>query len=87
MWPFKEKDPAKIFQVAGTLFFNVEKSILLKALPMDPITATQNAIAQFFSFLASPEGQKVVEDFRQLDQDFIKKLKGLFDKVHDQAAK
>lgn len=50
---------------------------------VDPLTATQNAIAQLFNFLSTPEGQKVVEDFRALDQAFISKLKTLFDKIHD----
>lgn len=85
MWPFKS--PAKIFIEAGVTFFNVEKSILSKGLPMDPATATQNAIASFFQFLASPEGQKIVEDFRQLDAGFIAKLKGLFDKINTDPVK
>ena len=85
MWPFK--DPKKLFEVAGTTFFNVEQAILSKGLPMDPITATQNAIASFFAFLASAEGQKVVEDFRTLDAAFISKLKGLFDHVSTQTGK
>lgn len=54
---------------------------------MDPATATQNAIAAFFQFLASPEGQKIVEDFRQLDAGFIAKLKGLFDKINTDPVK
>ena len=53
---------------------------------MDPITATQNAIAALFQFLSSAEGQKVVEDFRTLDQAFVSKLKDLFDKLHGQTS-
>lgn len=53
---------------------------------VDPITATQNAIANLFNFLSTPEGQKVVEDFRALDQAFISKLKALFDKIHESVA-
>lgn len=54
---------------------------------MDPVTAALNAAAALFNFLASAEGQKVVEDFRTLDQGFVQKMKDLFDKVHAQAAK
>ncbi len=66
----------------------IGKSIYLKApigVSMDPISATQNAIAAFFNFLGTPEGQKVVDDFRALDQAFIKKLKDLFDLIHGKA--
>lgn len=49
---------------------------------MDPVTATLNAITAFFHFLGTDEGQKVVEDFRQIDAAFNSKLKDLFDKLH-----
>lgn len=50
---------------------------------MDPATATSQAIAAFFNFLGTNEGQKVVEDFRVLDAAFNSKLKDLFDKIHN----
>ena len=49
---------------------------------MDPATASLNAITAFFDFLKTDEGQKVVEDFRQIDAAFITKLKDLFDNIH-----
>ena len=50
--------------------------------PLDPVTAINNAISGLFQFLSTPEGQKIVEDFRQLDAAFASKLKDLFDKLH-----
>lgn len=49
---------------------------------MDPVTATQNAIAAFFNFLATPAGQDAATKFIALDAAFLEKLKGLFDKLH-----
>lgn len=53
---------------------------------MDPITATQNAIAAVFQFLSSPAGQDVIQDFRKLDAQLASKLKDLFDKLHADAS-
>lgn len=52
---------------------------------MDPIVATQNAIAAFFNFLSTPAGQKWSEAVLQLDQQFNSKLADLFNKIHTQA--
>jgi hypothetical protein len=54
---------------------------------MDPITATQNAIASFFNFLSTPAGQDAAREFLSLDAEFNKKLKGLFDKLHEKVTK
>lgn len=50
---------------------------------MDPITATQNAIAAFFNFLSTEAGQKAADEFIKLDVQFISKLKDLFDSLHN----
>lgn len=71
-------NPFGLFKV-GAFYLSHLKGLNI---PMDPLTATQNAIAALFQFLSTPEGQKVVEDFRQLDQAFVSKLKDLFDKLH-----
>ena len=54
--------------------------------PMDPITATQNAIAAFFQFLSTDAGQKAADEFLKLDVAFLSKLKDLFDAIHNKIA-
>lgn len=54
---------------------------------MDPITATQNAIASFFNFLTTEQGQAACKKFLELDAAFHQKLHDLFDKIHNDMAK
>lgn len=49
----------------------------------DPISAGFEALAAFFNFLCTPQGQLVAADLRTFDQQFISKLHDLFTKIHD----
>jgi len=53
-----------------------------KGIAMDPATAISNAIAAFFTYLATPEGQKDVEQFRTTVTDFNTKIADLFNHLH-----
>jgi hypothetical protein len=54
---------------------------------MDPLTATQNAIASFFNFLGTPAGQNFANAVLAIDVEFNKKLADLFNKLHSQVTK
>lgn len=54
---------------------------------MDPLTATQNAIAAFFNFASTAAGQQMITQWLTLDAQIASKLKDLFDKIHGQATK
>ena len=53
--------------------------------PMDPITATQNAIAAFFNFASTAAGQTMINQWLTLDAQIFAKIKDLFDAVHGKA--
>jgi hypothetical protein len=52
------------------------------SLTTNPLTAGLEAAASFFNFLCTPEGQKVVEDIRQIDIAFVTKVSEVFSKIH-----
>jgi hypothetical protein len=54
---------------------------------MDPVTAINNGITAFFSFLATPQGQLVVADLRGLNANLSKQINDLFNHLHASAMK
>ena len=60
-------------------------SILGVNVPMDPVTATQNAIAAFFNFASTAAGQTMITQWLTLDAQIFTKIKDLFDAVHGKA--
>lgn len=52
---------------------------------MDPLTATQNAIAAFFNFASTAAGQTMITQWLTIDAQIFTKIKDLFDKVHGEA--
>lgn len=55
-------------------------------MPLEPATATMNAVSAFFTYLATPAGQRASDMFLAIDADFNKKVKGLFDHIHQAVA-
>lgn len=53
------------------------------SLTTSPLAAAFQAATAFFNFLSTTEGQKVVEDIRVIDQAFVGKVHGIFNKIHD----
>lgn len=54
---------------------------------LDPLTAGFNAAAAFFNFLSTEQGQRICKDIIDLDEFFVKKVKEVFDKIHDKVQK
>jgi hypothetical protein len=51
---------------------------------MDPVTAINNCVTAFFSFLATPAGQKFALDLLSASEAFSVKLSDLLDHLHGQ---
>lgn len=49
---------------------------------MDPVSSTANAVAAFFNYLSTTQGQASVAEFLKLDAAFNTKLLDLFQILH-----
>ncbi len=53
-------------------------------MPLEPITAALNALAAWFIYLGTPEGQKLAAQMNAASADFGKQMGDLFAKLHAQ---